>query len=104
MTRVPVIIRRSRLPFFPRWVAAVVPRRRVVLVRVGVKLTLTLLAHELAHVRQAERHPWPFAYATQWIASGFDYHGMPFEVEAREAESNAWYRAWARDLIAALDE
>jgi hypothetical protein len=96
MTRVPVTIKRSSLPFFPRWVAACVPRKRTVLVRHGVTLTARLLAH----VTQAERHPWPLAYAMQWIATGFRYASMPFEAEARRAESDPAHLAWARDLLA----
>jgi hypothetical protein len=40
-----------------------------------------------------------FAYVAQWVASGFSYARMPFEVEARAAEVDPFYRAWARDLI-----
>jgi hypothetical protein len=100
MTRVPVLIQRKRF-LIPMWAAAQVPWKRTIWVRKNVPLTPTLLAHELAHVQQAERHPWPLAYFAQWASTGFKYHSMPFEVEARRAEKDPWYRAWASDIIAA---
>jgi hypothetical protein len=99
MMQVPVVVKRSSLPGYPRWVAATVPCKRTVLVRPGVALTARLLAHELAHVLQAERHPWPLAYLMQWVASGFNYHAMPFEVEARKMEREPFMLSWARDLL-----
>lgn len=102
MIRVPVAIK--RVPFLiPFWAAAQVPAKRTIWVRSGVKLTPTLLAHELAHVQQAERHPWPLAYFMQWASSGFKYHSMPFEVEARKAEVDPWYRSWAEDLLVVME-
>jgi hypothetical protein len=98
--RVPVSIGRSSLPLFPKEVAATVIRRRQILIRHDVPVTISLLAHELCHVIQAETRPWPLAYILQWIMGGFRYHSMPFEIEARKAESNPWFRAWARDLLA----
>ena len=98
MRRVPVSIKRVRWLALP-WVRAMVPRKRVILVRRDVALTERLLAHELAHVIQAERHPWPLAYFAQWVASGFSYTNMPFEVEARKAEREPWYLAWANDIL-----
>ena len=98
MTRVPVRIK--RVPFLiPTWAAAMVPTKRTILVRTGVTLTQRLLAHELAHVAQAEKHPWPLAYFAQWAASGFSYFNMPFEVEARRASREPWYLAWASDIL-----
>lgn len=98
MTRVPVRIIRTPV-MLPPWAIAMVPLKRTILVVRRHALTITELAHELAHVQQAERHPWPFAYVTQWVASGFDYHGMPFEAEARRASREPFYRAWAHDLL-----
>ena len=98
MKRVPVSIRRVRF-MIPRWAASMVPARRTILVRQGLLLSAPLLAHELAHVTQAETRAWPLAYFAQWVASGFSYHRMPFEVEARRAEVDPWYRAWARALL-----
>ena len=98
MTRIPVRIK--RVPFLiPTWAAAMVPTKRTILVRTGVTLNQRLLAHELAHVIQAEQYPWPLAYFVQWATTGFDYHSMPFEAEARRAETDPFYLSWARDLL-----
>lgn len=98
MRRVPVRIKRA-LFLIPFWAGAQVPVKRVILVRRGVTLTRPFLAHELAHVIQAESHPWPLAYFMQWVASGFSYTRMQFEVAARAAEKHPWYLAWADELI-----
>jgi len=98
MTRVPVRITRKRF-LIPFWAVSQVPRKRTIWVRRDVRLGANLLAHELAHVQQAERHPWPLAYFMQWAATGFSYTRMPFEVEARRAERDPWYRAWADDIL-----
>lgn len=100
MVRCPVLIKRKSF-LIPFWAAAQVPAKRTIWVKRGVTLTPTLLAHELAHVIQAEQYPWPLAYFMQWASSGFKYHSMPFEVEARRAEKDPWYRSWASDIIAA---
>jgi hypothetical protein len=71
-------------------------------VRPGVPLSRRLLAHELCHVLQAERHAWPFAYVWQWMQYGFSYYRMPFEVEAREAERDDAFLAWADSVLAGL--
>jgi hypothetical protein len=97
--RVPVTIRHSAL--VPPGAAAWVPLPRLILFARAQPITERLLAHELRHVRQAEEHPWPLAYLTQWALTGFSYRRMPFEVEARKAEDEPFYRAWARDLIRA---
>lgn len=103
MKRVPVTLRVSW--FVPPWAGAWVPWRRAIIVRRREYVTPTLVAHELAHVLQAEaaaaRLPWPWAlvYAWQWLVTGMRYSSMPFEVEARAAESEPFYRAWARDLL-----
>ena len=95
--RVPVTITRS--PLVPNGVRAWVPLRRTIVVAPGTDLTEHLLAHELKHVEQAELHPWPAAYVWQWVRTGFNYTRMPFEVAARHAEGEPFYRAWARDLL-----
>jgi hypothetical protein len=97
LERVPVTIRRSAL--VPPGAAAWVPVRRLILVRPSEPLTERLLAHELAHVTQAETFSWPLAYLAQWARTGFSYSRMPFEVAARKAEVDPWYRAWAHDLM-----
>jgi hypothetical protein len=100
MRRVDVSIKRSAL--VPAGYAAWVPRKRRILIARGATLTERLLAHELKHVTQAERHPWPWAYLTQWARTGFSYTNMPFEIDARAAERDPQYLAWARDLMQAL--
>jgi hypothetical protein len=99
MRRVPVDLKHSR--WVPPGFAAWVPEPRTIRVEVGRPLTERLLAHELCHVTQADEVPWPFAYVAQWVLTGFSYRNMPFEVEARRAENEPFYRAWARDLIEA---
>ena len=101
MTRVPVTIRRA---WVPPGFAAWVPKPRTIIVGHNVVLTQRLLAHEHAHVLQAEEYRWPSAYVWQWITTGFSYTRMPFEVEARSAEKNIWYLAWACDLMKAHKE
>ena len=98
MVRIPVRIVR-RTPFGGAWVAAQVPFKRTIWVRPSVDLTARLLAHELRHVIQAERAIWPLAYVIQWARTGFSYHRMSYEREARAAETDARYLAWAEDLI-----
>ena len=99
VTRVPVKLRRS--PLVPAGFTAWVPVKRTVLIRRDVEVTERLIAHELAHVRQAEAAVWPLAYVVQWLTTGMNYSTMPFEVEARRAETEPFYRAWSRDLLAA---
>ena len=99
--RVPVSLRRS--VWVPDGFAAWVPCKRTILVRVGHPVTPRLIAHELAHVLQAERHAWPWAYVRQWAATGFSYTNMPFEVEARAAERDETMLAWARDVLAGFE-
>ena len=61
-----------------------------------------LVAHELCHVLQWYRvgPAFPLVYAAQSVLRG--YRGMPLEVEARAAEGDPWFLAWARDLLTAL--
>ena len=97
MRRVSVSITRSRL--VPRGFAAWVPMRRCVLIGQRVVVTERLLAHELCHVHQAEESVWPLAYVTQWLANGMKYTTMPYERQARAAETIPFYLEWATDLI-----
>ena len=94
----PVSIARSW--FVPRGFAGWVPRKRTIRFSRSANVTARLLAHELCHVMQAEQAPWPGAYVAQWIASGFSYTNMPFEVEARKAETEPFYRDWASVILA----
>ena len=63
-----------------------------------------LVAHELRHIVQWNEvgADYLVTYWLQVITHG--YWDAPFEVEAREAAQSTWYRAWARDVIATLDE
>jgi len=99
MTRVPVTIKRSRMRFMPQRFVAWVPRQRVIVVRTGARADRYLLAHELRHVMQAEGRPWPLVYIAQWVRHAFRYDRMPFERQARRAESDPAYLAWADDLL-----
>ena len=101
MRTVPVNLVRS-VPIGGDWVAAQVPFKRTIWVRPGVPLTRRLVAHELRHVMQAERHAWPIAYFWQWFTTGRNYHTMPFEVEARAAERDPQYLKWADEVIASV--
>ena len=88
-----VEVRRSRLvPWIGGWLsgmgrpAAAVTLGRTVLVHPSVRPGNRLIRHELAHVRQWERHPltFPFRYIGYHIRHG--YHDNPYEAEARAAE------------------
>jgi hypothetical protein len=64
--------------------AAAVTLGRTIVVHPDVELTPSLLAHELAHVRQWQRDPlFPIRYSLATLRHG--YHHNPYEVEAREA-------------------
>jgi hypothetical protein len=66
--------------------AAAVTLGRTIIVHPNVRLTSRLVRHELAHVRQWQRHPisFPVRYAMNHLRYG--YHANPYEVEARAAE------------------
>ena len=66
--------------------AAAVTLGRTIIVHPNVQLTNRLLRHELAHVRQWQRHPltFPARYLMNHIRHGYDAN--PYEVEARAAE------------------
>ena len=96
--RVPVTLVRHS-PLGGTWITAQVPFKRTIWVRPGATLTRRLLAHELRHVIQAETRPWPLAYFWQWATTTRNYHTMPFEVEARAAEKDPEYLAWAEEIL-----
>lgn len=97
MRRTPVAM---RIGWTPPGAHAWVPLPRTIVVRSAELVTERLVAHELAHVLQAEANPpWPLTYVWQWIRTGFSYTRMPFEVSARAAERNEAMLEWARDLI-----
>lgn len=66
--------------------AAAVTLGRIVLVHPSVRPGARLIRHELAHVRQWERHPltFPIRYIGCHIRHG--YRNNPYEAEARAAE------------------
>ena len=92
-----------RTPLVPDGFAAWVPCKRQVWVAPNTVVTPRLMAHEIAHLIQAENAVWPLAYVIQWAATGFSYTNMPFEVEARAAERDETMLAWARDVLAGFE-
>ena len=76
----------SRLPLLPGFVAITLGRTIYVRGRLSQQ-PATLLAHELAHVRQFRERGWlgmTGAYAAMWLEHG--YAGHPLEQDARAAE------------------
>lgn len=68
--------------------AAAVTLRRTIVLNPEARITPTLLAHELAHVRQWQKDPlFPIRYSLATIRHG--YHNNPYEVEARALASDA---------------
>ena len=75
-----------RLPLLPGFVAITLGRSIYVRGHLA-RRPLTLLAHELAHVRQFRERGWlgmTGAYAAMWLEHG--YARQPLELEARAAE------------------
>ncbi len=75
-----------RLPLLPGFVAITLGNFIYVRGDLAVRPE-TLLAHELAHVRQFSQRGWrgmTGAYATLWMEHGYAEH--PLELEARAAE------------------
>ena len=83
----------------PTWAAAQVIMPRRVFVRKGVRLSERLLAHELCHVVQWEREGLAFAGRYLFSVLRHGYHNSPYEIEARQAESEPFYRQWACDVL-----
>jgi hypothetical protein len=68
--------------------AAAVTLGRTIVVNPGVRLSRSLLVHELAHVRQWERDAlFPIRYSLATLRHG--YHDNPYEVEARQQAAAA---------------
>lgn len=89
-----VTLRHSRLvPRLAGWLAgmrgpaAAVTLGRTILVNPSIRTSARLISHELAHVRQWERHPhvFPFHYIASHIRHGYGHN--PYEAEARAAET-----------------
>lgn len=87
------VLRGRWLPMVGGWLsgmrrpAAAVTLGRTIVVHPDATADPRLLAHELAHVQQWQKQPllFPLEYLMQHIRCG--YWNNPFEIEAREAES-----------------
>ena len=66
--------------------AAAVTLGDAILIHPDVRLTASLLRHELAHVRQWKQRPltFPIRYVLRHLRHGYEKN--PYEVEARAAE------------------
>lgn len=98
MNRPPVRIIRGWVPGdFAAWV----PRPRTIVVDRDATITVTLIAHELGHVRQFEERGVFFylAYLVGLIVSRFRYEDHWMEDAAREAETNPGMRLWAQEVM-----
>ena len=76
----------SRLPLLPGFVAITLGRTIYVRGHLA-RRPASLLAHELAHVRQFGERGWlgmTGAYAAMWLEHGYAQH--PLEIEARAVE------------------
>jgi hypothetical protein len=77
--------------------AAAVTLRRTIVVSPDVPLTSSLLAHELAHVRQWKQDPFfPVRYTVATLRHG--YRNNPYEVEARVASVSPPHTPRIEDL------
>jgi hypothetical protein len=72
----------------------------VILVKRGVPLTESLLAHELAHVLQwRDLGVWRFMYRYLSFFLRHGYQAHPLELAARRAETDEFYLTWAREIL-----
>jgi hypothetical protein len=72
----------------------------VILVKRGVPLTESLLAHELAHVLQwRDLGVWRFMYTYLRLFLRHGYEAHPLELAARRAETDEFFLSWARQLL-----
>lgn len=82
-------LRRPGGRVLPNWLAITIGRR----IFAWRLMTDAELAHEMAHVRQWERHGWrfPILYLAESVRARRSgrrwYHDNRFEIEAREASS-----------------
>ena len=67
--------------------AAAVTLGNTIVIHEDAEVTFTLLAHELAHVRQWRKPLFPVLYAAATIRHG--YWNNPYEIEARVYASEA---------------
>jgi hypothetical protein len=70
-----------------RYPAAAVTLGRNVIVHPDARLTARLVRHELEHVRQWQRRPVTFPLHYAWLYLRHGYRANPYEVAARQAES-----------------
>jgi len=82
----------------PEWAHARALNANAIAVRRG-RVTETLVAHELVHIMQWRRIGWSFPIVYAHQVATFGYWDAPLEVEARRLQGDAFYLAWARDLI-----
>jgi hypothetical protein len=97
-------VRIVRVPFLiPNW-AAGQAWPGTVLVKRGAAISRRFLAHELRHVDQwRERLYVGFAIQYLYQLARFGYWKHPLEVDARNAEADPYYLAWADRVLAALE-
>lgn len=103
MSRGEVRIIRSRFVPFGANTWAWVPWPNTILVKPGVALTRSFIAHELSHVLQWRRLGplFPIAYLVAWVLARFQYADNYFEARAWEAAIDPFMLAWAERTIAA---
>ncbi len=102
MTRPPV-----RIEVVPHlWPRNTVERVSLRLIRwssLYLPITVRDLAHALRHVIHREELGWRYlpVYVWFWLLAGGRHSRHRMENEARAAETDPWYLAWAVDLIEA---
>src|SRR5687767_4047736 len=70
-----------------RGAAAAVTLGDAIVVSSAVPVTARLIRHELEHVRQWQDAPLRFPWSYLWNHLRHGYHNNPYEVAARQAES-----------------
>jgi hypothetical protein len=70
-----------------RYPAAAVTLGGTIVVHPDAALTARLVRHELEHVRQWRRNPLTFPLHYAWLYLRHGYRANPYEVAARQAES-----------------
>lgn len=90
-----------RVPFLPWNKAAAMTLGRRILVKRGVLVSVSLVAHELVHVDQWITYRWtmPFRYVWQWVRAGFRYSRIPMELEAEQFSTSFLYQEWAKRVL-----
>lgn len=90
-------------PFLiPTWAHAQVLWSNTILVRKGIVITPQLIAHELAHVDQANRMGlWRYWYTYATLLKQYGYHKHPMELEAHKYERDPAQLIRARKVMEA---